>query len=97
MPDRTIRTLPKGDGEELRISLSEYKGHAFLNIRQWFRNRNGSMQPTQKGVTVPLRLLPDFASGVSQAATTALQEGRSHNATVTNLFPQGDDGEVIER
>lgn len=51
--DIPLFAIPRNGGEELRLSLSEYKGHSFLNLRIWF-NAGGEMRPGKQGVTVPL-------------------------------------------
>ncbi|UMA67280.1 transcriptional coactivator p15/PC4 family protein (plasmid) [Roseivivax marinus] len=97
MAEQTIETIPRGNGEEIRVSLSEYKGSRFLNLRTWFRNARGQMQPGKKGLTVPMRLLPDFARAVSRANTVALQRGELQTAEVHPLFKDDADFKVIER
>lgn len=40
--------------EELRISLDEYRGHAYVSLRVWERGGKGPFWPSKKGVTIRL-------------------------------------------
>lgn len=92
MTDRPIAEIPKNSREVLRVSLGEYQGHHLLNARIWFRADDGTMRPSQKGVSVPLRILPDFA----EATTAALREARrSGLLKAGDILPFGR-AEVIE-
>jgi hypothetical protein len=63
-----LATIPRSEGEELRLNWSEYNGHHFLNIRLWAQGDDGTWWPQKdKGLTVRVRELPDFAEGVAAA------------------------------
>jgi hypothetical protein len=50
---RRFGTLEReSKGEELRISLGEYKGYPFVSLRVWFKDQAGDFYPTKKGVTL---------------------------------------------
>ena len=70
MSEILIRTIRKSDREELRLSVAEYHGHTFLNVRACYRSSDGEMRPSRKGVTVPMRGLPAFC----EAAALTMQE-----------------------
>jgi len=59
MTDR-LMTIPRHDGDELRIDLETYKGHTFLSLRTYFKAPDGNMRPTKKGVSVPFSALGDL-------------------------------------
>jgi len=67
-----LATIPRRDGDELRLSWAEYNGHNFLNVRVWHKDDNGTSFPYRdKGLTVRLAELDDFAEGIQKALTMA--------------------------
>ncbi len=67
-----LATIPRSEGEELRLNWSEYNGHHFLNIRLWAQGDDGTWWPQKdKGLTVRVRELPDFAEGMAAALDRA--------------------------
>ncbi len=53
---------------QLRGEVSEHEGREFVNIREWFKNKEGDYLPSKKGITVPLAHIAEFANGVSYLA-----------------------------
>jgi len=39
-------------GRKLMIKVSAYKGVSYVNIREYFKDGEGNMRPTKKGVTL---------------------------------------------
>lgn len=64
--ENVILQLPRGtDGKnELRIIFSEFKGHPFLNVREWFLSDDGNWYPTKKGVSIKMRELDPVISAL---------------------------------
>ena len=48
-----VHTIVKSTREQVRISLNEYKGAEYIDVR-----------PTRRGITLPTRLYPDLLEGV---------------------------------
>lgn len=72
--DRTILHEFKRNAEEtLRISLSNFKGRTYVDIRLFYEDTNGELAPTKKGVTITPELWDEFRTGVA-LAEKALQE-----------------------
>jgi len=67
--DQLIATIEKNPDEEIRISLREYKGHPFVDIRIYWKPPAGEPGPTKKGVTFNPEFYPEF-----KKAITALEE-----------------------
>ena len=67
--DLLIATIEKNPDEEIRISLREYKGHPFVDIRVYWKPPAGEPGPTRKGVTFNPEFYPEF-----RKAITALEE-----------------------
>lgn len=47
-----IGELQKNSTEKIRISLSEYKGYQYIDVRIFFEADDGSWKPTKKGITI---------------------------------------------
>lgn len=61
-----------GPDQQLRVTLEEFKGHPFLSIRLWTRDREGGWWPVRgRGVSVRL----SEAEGVAEALQVALDLG----------------------
>ena len=59
---------PRGQDEELRMSLDAYEGRPFLNPRIWTRDPAGrGWWPSRRGVTFKLRELADVAEALATA------------------------------
>lgn len=39
-----------GTHEELRVTVSEYQGHKFINLRVFFQSKDGQWLPSKKGL-----------------------------------------------
>lgn len=77
MTDQHIATIPKNAMEELRISLSEFKGYNLISQRVWYRADDGEMRPGKAGVVIRIERLQNLIDGL-QAAQTAAQERGLH-------------------
>lgn len=42
----------KGETEKINVSLNEYKGFKYVDIRLYFQDEEGDWHPTKKGITV---------------------------------------------
>lgn len=51
----------------LRVSASDFKGATYVDIRVWYRDREGELRPTSKGVS----LRPDAVAAVIEALQDA--------------------------
>ncbi|KAG5674379.1 hypothetical protein PVAND_004353 [Polypedilum vanderplanki] len=39
-------------GRSRRVAMSDFKGKKFLNIREYYQNKDGNMAPGKKGITL---------------------------------------------
>ena len=66
---KILATIQRTDTEQLQISVSEYKGKSYLNMRIFYTTDGGSSWlPTKKGVT--------FAPDQLDLLEEAIQEAR---------------------
>ena len=72
MSDQNVlATIPKGATEQLQISINEYKGKKYHDLRIYYTTDEGtSWNPTKKGVTVA----PEQLQTLKDAIDTAMSE-----------------------
>lgn len=65
--ERDFIAIPKNSLEELRLSIREYGGHTFADLRTYYRDDDsGEMCPSRKGVTVSPDTWPLFRCALDQ-------------------------------
>ncbi len=62
-----IGEIERGETEVLRVSMEEYKGRKYLDIRIYFADDAGEWKPTKKGVTVQTDRIADFIELINKA------------------------------
>ena len=68
---KILATIERSDTEQLQISVSEYKGRSYLNMRIYYTTDDGATWlPTKKGVT----FTPDQLDMLSDAIGEAKKE-----------------------
>jgi hypothetical protein len=71
-----IATIPKARGEEVRITLEEYRGRHLFGVRIWADyDGSGEARPTKKGVSFKIEQLPGLIEALQAAAAEARQRG----------------------
>ena len=56
-------------GEQIRISINEYMGHEYIDIRLFFKS-DGEHKPTKKGITLKKDQYPFLLQGVLELGET---------------------------
>ena len=68
---KILATIDRGPTEQLQISVSEYKGRSYFNLRIYYTTDDGATWlPTKKGVT----FAPDQLDILSDAIEEAKKE-----------------------
>lgn len=68
---KILATIERSDTEQLQISISEYKGKSYLNMRIFYTTDGGeTWLPTKKGVT----FTPDQLDLLSETVEEAKEE-----------------------
>lgn len=68
---KILATIERSDTEQLQISVSEYKGRSYLNMRIFYTTDEGATWlPTKKGVT----FAPEQLDLLEEAIQAARQE-----------------------
>lgn len=74
--DKLVATIPKNVTEEIRIVLSEFRGHHLCNVRVFAAyNAQTERRPTKKGITVKVEALSALIEGLHAALAEAKASG----------------------
>jgi hypothetical protein len=57
------------------VSLSTFEGRNLVDVRQHYMNKDGKLQPTQKGLAMVVLRLPDLAKAINKALEKATALG----------------------
>jgi len=69
---RVIATVPKNGAEEVRVSLSTFKGHALVDVRVFAdMGDEAERRATKKGVALVVAKLPALIAALQEAARAA--------------------------
>jgi len=77
MPDEEIvvGSFPKNPREEVRVTLSKFKGYDLVGVRQWFRTETDDLRPSKSGITIRVDLLPELLELIEKARDIAVEKG----------------------
>lgn len=84
--DHLVLIVPKNRREAVHVSLRRYKGRDIVDLRVFFRNDEGTMLATGKGVAIAVEKLPALIEALNRAAGEAADLGL--------LDEKDQDGEV---
>jgi hypothetical protein len=64
-----VGSVRKNSLEEVRVSISEFRGHNLVDVRVFadFDGRGGEPRPTKKGIALKVELLPDLIAALQAA------------------------------
>ena len=76
--------LEKNSRESLVINQTEFKGVKLVDVRVFYKDENGDLKPTKKGVSVRLNQLDALIKALSEvSAAVREQEPAEENETST--------------
>ncbi|MGD9506855.1 MAG: transcriptional coactivator p15/PC4 family protein [Syntrophobacteraceae bacterium] len=61
-----IHSFPKNALEEIRISLSSYKGKQYIDFRVYYKADDGEFRPSKKGMTIAPDLFPEMEEAMKK-------------------------------
>lgn len=72
---KILATIERSDTEQLQISVSEYKGRSYLNMRIFYTTDEGATWlPTKKGVTFAPEQLDLLEEAIQEARKEFMSE-----------------------
>ncbi len=81
MDNQAIGTLAKNSRESISVALRTYKGQRFVDVRIVVEGRDGTPQPTGKGVAVKADNLPALVDLLREAHAKAVAAGWCDHGT----------------
>ena len=64
---KVIRDIEKNSSNKIRISLTEFKGNNFVDLRVYYEDEEGEYKPTKKGVALKPELIPQVIEALQEA------------------------------
>jgi|YNPNPStandDraft_1061719.scaffolds.fasta_scaffold04715_7 hypothetical protein len=73
--DKIVHQFVKNATEEVRVSLTEFKGHKLIDLRIYFEPEDGGdRRPTKKGITIDVGLYPELKRALLKLEKELLKE-----------------------
>lgn len=74
--DTVIATLRKNAAEDVRVALTEYRGHPLVDLRIFAEYQStGEVGPTKKGLTFSPSMLPGLIEALQAAEAESRRRG----------------------
>jgi hypothetical protein len=71
-----VATLPKNSREEVRVSLTSYRGHQLVDVRVYAGDADAERVPTPKGLALRPSFLPPLIEALRAALAAFEASGR---------------------
>jgi hypothetical protein len=62
----TVHVFPKNPLEEIRSSITTFKGKQYVDIRIYYKGDDGEFHPSKKGVTLSVELFPELEAAMQK-------------------------------
>jgi len=62
--DALVARIAKNPTEEVRVSLTSYRGHDLVDIRVFFQDEQGEWRPTKRGVSLSVDSFAELRDAV---------------------------------
>jgi hypothetical protein len=72
--DVIVGQIEKNKREEIRVTLSNFKGHDLVGLRIWFK-AGDDYKPSSKGIALNVRILPQLIGMLEAAEKKAVELG----------------------
>ncbi len=67
MSERLIGEVTKNSKEKILISLNEYQGHKYVDLRVHYEDEtSGEYKPTKKGIALSVKVIPEIISKLQE-------------------------------
>ncbi|MCK4904894.1 transcriptional coactivator p15/PC4 family protein [bacterium] len=64
---KIIKDIEKNANNKIRVSISEFKGNNYVDVRVFYEDDEGEYKPTKKGVAFRPELISQVIDGLLQA------------------------------
>jgi len=73
--NEVISQFTKNAVEEVRVSLTEYRGHKLIDLRVYYEPRDGGDRlPSKKGLTISVELFPELKKALDELETALIEK-----------------------
>ena len=73
--NEVISQFTKNAVEEVRVSLTEYRGHKLIDLRVYYEPRDGGERlPSKKGLTISVELFPELKKALGELEATLIEK-----------------------
>ncbi len=62
-----IAEIEKNSTELIRVIITEYKGHKFIDCRVYYKDDQGEWKPTRKGISLNAETIDEVAEAIKNA------------------------------
>jgi Transcriptional Coactivator p15 (PC4) len=62
-----VARIAKNPTEEVRVSLTSYRGHDLVDIRVFFQDEQGEWRPTKRGVSLSVDSFAELRDAIVKA------------------------------
>jgi hypothetical protein len=62
-----VARISKNPTEEVRVSLTSYRGHDLVDIRVFFQDEQGEWRPTKRGVSLSVDSFTELREAIVKA------------------------------
>ena len=94
---RILARIPKSERAEIRVQVGAYKGRQVLDVREWWRDKNGGdWRPGYRGLTVGQALVPQIAEALA-AAVAAIKDGQTTQTRTESVNARSDAPNAFAR
>ena len=72
-----IASFEKNSFEEVRVSLTEFKGKELIDLRIYYQPEEGEeMRPTKKGITISTEKFPELKKAILSLEKAMQKKGK---------------------
>jgi hypothetical protein len=61
-----VHSFMKNALEEVRVSVSTFKGKKYVDIRVYYQDDSGEFKPSKKGIAISPELLPELENSIGK-------------------------------
>ena len=95
--EKLIATFEKNAREEIKVQLTEYKGHQLLDIRIFFLPADGGeSRPTRRGITMSTNLIPHLKKAIGEAQSALTGKDKPEQSAEADEDAEAGEPEHIE-
>ena len=62
-----LAVMEKSSGQLIRVTETEYEGYDLVDVRVYFRDKQDTLRPTRKGISLRRETFGDFADMIAEA------------------------------